>query len=116
QAHQAHSLTVGHTAVLSSSTVNTFRVTWNKTHAGYHLAPWFGGEDVGVKDFYNYLPGYMRISISGAFSLSASYLYANNINQYQGSDDLTMVRGNHQFGFGANLANSRFYVQDANPA
>jgi len=48
----------------------------------------------------------MILSVTGGFSISAATAtrgIATN-NSYQMSDDLTIVRGRHQFGVGANLA------------
>src|SRR4030095_2048444 len=54
---------------------------------------------------YAYVPGYMTVNVTGGFLLydtnSAKALFLNNI--YQLGDDFTLVKGNHQFGFGANL-------------
>jgi hypothetical protein len=112
--HWAHSLTVGHTQVFGSNTVNAVRVSWNRANTNYHLAPWFGAEDLGVKGFYNYQPGYMGATISGGFTLSSSQLYNGKTDGYQASDDLTLVRGNHQFGFGAHLSTNKFFTEDYN--
>src|SRR6185436_1772549 len=72
QKHTAHSLALGDTQVFGSDVVNSFRLSWNQTNAGYHLEKFFGAEDVGVKDFYNYTPGIMGITVSNAFTAGSS--------------------------------------------
>ncbi len=32
--------------------VNSFRLGWNRTNAGYHLEQFFGPEDVGIKGIF----------------------------------------------------------------
>ena len=57
QKHRAHSLTLGDTRVFGANTVNSIRVAWNRSQAGYHLEPFFGPEQIGVRNFHNYVPG-----------------------------------------------------------
>ena len=60
--------------------------------------------DLGIK-LYTYVPGYMTINVTGGFLLydtnTAKALFLNDT--YQLAEDLTVVRGNHQFGVGANM-------------
>ena len=65
----------------------------------------FGPEDVGI-NIYTLLPEYMVISITGAFGINFGTETDSwyRPNTYGFSDDLTMVRGNHQWGFGASVA------------
>ena len=48
----------------------------------------------------------MVLTITGGFNISAGTATTGifNTNTYQVSDDLTLVRGNHQLAFGANVA------------
>ena len=64
----------------------------------------FGPQDVGV-NIYTHIPNYMLVSVTGAFSINTgtetdSWYRPNTIGI---SDDLTMVRGNHQWGFGGSI-------------
>jgi hypothetical protein len=106
QKHRAHSLTVGDTRVFGANTVNSFRVAWNRSQAGYHLEPYFGPEQVGVKNFHNYVPGIMSITVTGAFMTAngGSVLGQFDTDAYQIGDNLTVVRGSHQATFGGDLA------------
>jgi outer membrane receptor protein involved in Fe transport len=111
QEHRGQSLTVGDTMVFGASMVNSFRMAWNRSHAAYHLEPFFGAEEMGVKGFHNYVPGIMALAISGAFTTAAggSVLFVGDTDAYQLSDDVTMVRGSHQLALGTNVA---YWIHD----
>src|SRR6185436_5739791 len=53
-----------------------------------------------------YIPNYMNITTTGAFSIYTGTETRSfyNTNTYGVSDDLTMIRGDHQFAFGGALA------------
>src|SRR5262245_36458512 len=96
-----HSLAVGDTMVLTNNVVNNIRVSINRTSVVRTHAPMFGPEDVGVRMF-SYIPDYMNITTTGAFSINTgteTFSYYKP-NSYALSDDLTWVRGSHQYGFG----------------
>jgi len=99
-----HSLTVGETTVFNSSVVNAVRVAANRARVDNYQTTFFSPRDIGA-NLYSYLPGYMSLTITGGFRLytgaNTKALFLNDT--YQLADDLTMVRGNHQFGFGGNL-------------
>ena len=105
QKHTAHSLTVGDTMVFGTNMVNSFRVAWNRTNSHYHTEPFFGAEQVGIKDFHNYVPGVMQLTINGAFGTATggSVYFQADTDAYQVSNDLTLVRGGHQLALGTNV-------------
>ena len=99
----SHSLTLGATTVITSSTVNSLRFAWNKATVDNYQTPFFSPKDIG-SNVYSYDPGYMVLNVSPAFSLypaNQARAYFDN-KTYQVAEDLTVVRGNHQFGLGAN--------------
>ena len=100
-----HSFAFGDSMVLSSTVVNNFRVSVNRTGVLRTHSDLFGPEDVGIKMF-TYIPDYMNITTTGAFSINTGTETRSfyNTNTYGVSDDLTMVRGNHQFAFGGAVA------------
>jgi hypothetical protein len=114
QDHRAHSLALGDTLVFGSSLVNSFRVAWNRTRAHYHLEKFFGPEDVGVKGFYNYVPGIMGITVTNAFQtgFGGSVLFNADTDAYQVSDDVALVRGNHQLTLGTQVTYWNHYTID----
>ncbi len=105
QKHTAHSLTVGDTRVFGSNAVNSFRVAWNRTNSHYNLEPFFGAEDLGIKNFHNYVPGVMALAINGAFTTASggSVYFQADTDAYQASNDFTVVRGSHQLAVGTNV-------------
>ena len=99
-----HSFTFGETTVFSSAVVNSLRVAVNKAKVDNYQTPFFSPSDLGIK-MYSYLPGYMTMNVTGGFMLysgtNTKALFLNDT--YQAADDLTIVRGNHQFGIGGNV-------------
>ena len=100
----AHALTLGDTIVFGPSMVNAIRVAYNRTTVNRYNTPYFDPSDLGIK-LYPYVRGQMAIQVPGAWEIpagSTSAFFRNNF--YQVADDLTLVRGQHQFGFGGNVA------------
>jgi hypothetical protein len=99
------SLAIGDTMVLSNTTVNNIRFAANRTNVHRTHADMFGPQDVGV-NIYTPIPNYMLLSVTGGFSINTGTETDSwyRPNTYAVSDDLTMVRGNHQWGFGASVA------------
>jgi hypothetical protein len=100
----SHSLALGHTQVLSNTTVNNLRLAVNRSQVHRTHTGMFGPEDVGV-NIYTYVPERMLITTTGGFNVNHgtetdSWYRPNTVGL---SDDLSMVRGNHQFGFGGSL-------------
>src|SRR4029078_8864309 len=102
-----HSLAVGDSMVLSNTTVNNIRLTVNGTSIVRTHADLFGPADVGIKMF-TYIPNYMNITTTGAFSINTGTepFSFYKPNTYSLADDLTVVRGNHQLGVGGAVAMS----------
>jgi hypothetical protein len=101
-----HSLAIGDTMVLSSTVVNNIRFSSNRTRVERTHADLFGPEDIGIKNMYSHVPHYMNITITGAFSINTGTETHSfyKPNTYAISDDLTMVRGSHQYVFGGAAA------------
>jgi len=105
--NKAHSITVGDTMVLTNQTVNALRVAFNKTDIHrIHEPTGFSAPDVGVKT-YSYIEDYLLVTVAnGGFQLGGGTESEARFTTptYQVSDDLTLVRGTHQFGLGANVS------------
>jgi hypothetical protein len=97
----SQSLAIGDTMVLSNTVVNNIRFAANRTNVHRTHADMFGPQDVGV-NIYTPIPNYMLLSVTGAFAINTGTETDSfyRPNTYSISDDLTMVRGNHQWGFG----------------
>jgi hypothetical protein len=105
----AQSFTVGDTKVFGANGVNNIRFAFNRTAVNRDNDPYFDPHDLGI-NVNSYVPHQMIISVTGGFSIAAATAtrgIAQN-NSYQVNDDLALVHGNHQFGFGVNVA--RFVV------
>jgi hypothetical protein len=102
-----HSLAIGDSMVLSNTMVNNIRVSVNRTSVVRTHSNLFGPEDVGIKMF-TYIPDYMNITTTGAFSINTGTETFSfyKPNTYSISDDFTVVKGNHQFGLGGAYAMS----------
>jgi hypothetical protein len=100
QKHTAHSLTVGDTRVFGSNAVNSVRVAWNQTNSHYHLEPFFGPETIGVKNFYNYVPGVMALAVKRVHDRVGRSVYFRRIPMCGGMDNFRVVPGRHRLAIG----------------
>jgi hypothetical protein len=104
--NQLHSLVLGHTQVVSATVVNAIRATRNYTSVErYQPAGFFSPGDVGVK-MYSYPPAnQFSLTVSNNFDLmSGTATQRQTFNTlYAVADDLTVVKGSHQLGFGADV-------------
>ncbi len=107
-----HSLVIGDSMVLSNTVVNNIRVSVNRTSVVRTHADLFGPEDVGI-NMFSYIPNYMNITTTGAFSINTGTETFSfyKPNTYGISDDLTIVRGNHQYGFGGAVSLSSWNTE-----
>jgi len=99
---RAHNFTFGHTWVLNSTMVNSFRVLGNDIYANKPGPQFFGAPDVGI-NAYTYVPGYIRLIVNNGFSIGSGSFNSNTYTKVQNagaSDDFTVVKGSHQLGFG----------------
>jgi len=101
----ATTMTVGEDYVISSSTLNSVRVAFNRTNITRTSTDFFSAPEVGI-NIYSYMPHYMLLSVTNGFNLGGGTesLSQFTTNEYQVSDDLTIVRGAHQLAFGGNIA------------
>jgi hypothetical protein len=106
---KSHSLTIGHTYLISPAIVNSFRVAGNRVRALKPGASIFGPTDVGINAF-TYTPKYFTMPVSGAFSLTGNGSFSANSFAYTttfgANDDLSLVKGNHQLAFGGSYMRS----------
>jgi hypothetical protein len=102
----AQSATGGMTTVLGANFVNAVRVSFNRTSIHRGSPPFFDPVDLGVKNFYSYRDDETVIAVTGGFNVSAATSTTGVFwtNAYQASDDLTLIKGRHQFGIGASYA------------
>jgi hypothetical protein len=108
----ASSFTAGEDYVINQSTLNSVRFAFNRTAITRTSTDFFSAPEVGI-NLYSYMPHYMLLTVgvgAGAnptgFQLGGGTesLSTFNTNQFQISDDLTIVRGAHQLAFGGNVS------------
>src|SRR5262249_39031661 len=98
---KANSLTIGDTYLISSNVVNSFRLSGNRVAAIKPGPQEFGPQDVGIHA-YTYQPNCMSIPVTGAFTLGCASTVENSFaytTTYGANDDVTVVKGTHQFAF-----------------
>ena len=99
---RAHSITFGHSWVINSKAVNSFRVLANDVYAIKPGPKYFSPSDVGIKA-YTGVPGYTRIIVNNGFSVGSGSFTSNldtKVKSYGASDDFTLVKGSHQLSVG----------------
>jgi hypothetical protein len=107
---RAFAFTAGSTYLVSSTTVNSFRLAFTRNHLSSIPPPYFDVTELGSKVYSGNLPKVSLISVTSGFSLGGQDRNFP-INFYQVADDVSMTRATHQFGFGARVAHSRTNVR-----
>jgi hypothetical protein len=102
----AQEATIGDSYTFNPTTVNTFHFGFNRRRddRGPTSFP-INWTDLGSNMFSN-SPNFLLISgMTGGFTTYCGTCAAGyfNVNDYQLADDVNMVKGRHQFGFGANV-------------
>jgi hypothetical protein len=103
---RAQSYAFGDTYLVSANTINSFRLTVNRTTIMRNPAQFVGPSALGIKDWYDYDPKHITATITGGFSVGVPFGPIRNTT-YQTSDDYSLIRGTHQIAFGATLAHWR---------
>jgi hypothetical protein len=103
--NMANTVALGENYVINSSTLNAVRVAYNQTDIRRPNIDFFSPQEVGINS-YSYLPHYTLLNVTGGFTLGTGTETPTHIvtPSWQISDDFTLVRGGHQFAFGASLA------------
>src|SRR5213594_1872464 len=92
---RSYAITIGSTYLLSSSTVNAFRVSYSKVTQNQYTPNYgFTASSLGSK-VYDYLPNVMGINITSGFLLTGNPRRIA-ANLYQLADDVSLTRGTHQ--------------------
>ena len=104
----AQSYAFGDTYLATANTVNAFRLTVNRTAAHRVGANFFGPQDIGVNAHSSPLHA-MAINVSSGFVVgNGSFSDATfRTTAYQMSDEVNIIKGNHQIAFGGIIADWR---------
>jgi hypothetical protein len=110
---RAQTFVVGDTRVFSSSTVNTFRASFDVTRTRANDPPetFFDAAGLGIPNIYTYVPGTVTFAVQpGGFQFSGNHTVAAKIDSkvYQLADDFSRILGRHQIALGSNLVYSWF--------
>jgi hypothetical protein len=107
--NRVYSLALGDTKLFGNDVVNAFRVTVNRGNYGKTIVPLFDYSDLGV-NATPVMEDYMRLSVTGGFSVMGPGALPTLTPTwtYQVANDLTIVRGSHQLGFGADYVHNKY--------
>ncbi|HEY3826547.1 MAG TPA: TonB-dependent receptor [Bryobacteraceae bacterium] len=109
----AQSATIGHTYLISPSTINVFKIAFNRVGVHRFNDDYFSGCDIGVS-MYCYIPHQTVVGITGGPTIGVSTaIQASFIpTVFTLADDFTLIRGAHQFAFGV----TAFHYQSSSNA
>ena len=93
---------LGDTYSFGPATINSFRVTVNRTAIKKFVAPQFTPADIGVH-ITNLEPYGFYTNVTNYFSNGGLAATGSFITTHQVADDVSLIRGAHQLGFGANF-------------
>jgi hypothetical protein len=117
QKNQVHSVVYGHNYILSSTVLNSFHFTYNRTLNDRPLPEFFTATDLGSR-VYSPLKGYVGVSVNGSgFSIGAGGTNPGYFNSkgFQVADDVDIIRGAHQLSFGGNWIRTRIETLNNRP-
>jgi len=116
QNNQAHSVVLGHNWILSTSIINALHVTYNKTLNDRPLPEFFSPADLGAA-VYSPRPGFMGLNVTNGFTVGAGGTNPGffNSDSFQIANDTDIVRGRHQFSFGANWIRTKIETLNNRP-
>lgn len=103
---RAQSYAFGDTYLVNANTINSFRLTVNRTTIMRNPAQFVGPTALGIKNWYDYDPKHITVTVTGGFAVGVPFGPLRNTS-YQTSDDYSLIRGAHQIAFGATLAHWR---------
>jgi hypothetical protein len=97
----AQSATIGHTYLISPNTINALRIAANRVAVHRFNEDYFSGCDIGVK-IYCFIPHQTVLTVTGGPGIGVgTAIEASFVPMYYTlSDDVSLVRGSHQFAFG----------------
>lgn len=107
---RSQTATMGDTYTFSPTKLNSFHATFDRRADNRGSASnLFSPNDLGVNMFDN-LPNYIQLTVSNYFNVACGTCAPGyfNVNNYQVSDDFTLIKGRHQFGFGFDYRKEQF--------
>ncbi|MEQ1884509.1 MAG: TonB-dependent receptor [Bryobacteraceae bacterium] len=107
------SVTIGDTYVVSPAMVNALRVSYNRNYNTRYGVEFFSACDLGVNFYCGYAPKRL-----GLFTVANQFVMGSNSGEqgqkyvgesFQLNDDVSFVKGAHQFSFGGNALLGRYH-------
>ena len=107
--NRVYSLALGDTKLFGNNVVNSFRATLNRGNYTKDIVPLFDYSDLGVRAT-PVMQDYMRLAVTGGFSVMGPGALPTGTPTwtYQFANDLSIVRGAHQFGVGADYIHNKY--------
>ncbi|HLK47352.1 MAG TPA: carboxypeptidase regulatory-like domain-containing protein [Bryobacteraceae bacterium] len=104
---QTQSGVLGDTYLIGPDMVSTFHATFNRSAVPKTNPTVFGPNDVGI-NMWPGVPGLMRITVTNGFALASNNETPSTYNtmDFEFAEDMSLVRGPHQIGFGADFIRS----------
>ena len=101
------SAVLGDTFLIGAGTVNSFRATLNRSAVPKTNPQVFSPSSVGI-NIWDGVPGLTRIAMTGGFNIASNNESPSTYNttNFEFNDDVSLIRGAHQFGFGADFIHS----------
>ena len=98
----------GDTYLLGPNAVSSFRLTYNNSQIHRTWSKYFDAQEMGVRNIANMMPGFMRVTVAGGFTLGPASASASDTptKTFQMTEDFNWIRGAHQIGFGGNYIHS----------
>ena len=106
---RAQSVTLGDTYTLGPGTLNSFHLTFSRRRDDRGPAPnQINPTDLGI-NIYSRVPNFLLATVSNAFSVGCGTCAPGHfdVNSYQASDDVDIIRGRHQIAFGFNIVRTQ---------
>ena len=93
------SAVLGDTYVINPKTINSLRVTFNKSSIEKTQVPFFGASDLGIQGITEIIPKYLLVTVSNALYSAAGATYPGYLytTTYQIADDVSLIRGKQEF-------------------
>jgi len=102
---RAISFAVGDTYLIGAGTISSFHADMNRTQVEKSPDQWFSLADLGVQGVAIPIPKFSTITVSGngfTFGGAGETTSKFNTQSFQLAEDISLVRGAHQIGFGVN--------------
>jgi Carboxypeptidase regulatory-like domain/TonB dependent receptor len=98
---RVHSFALGDTYLIGNGTVSSFRGTVYRSKIPKSSPRYFDANDVGI-NVYVAVPRFMRFTVNNSFSIAGSGATPSTYNTtgFQLAEDMSMIRGAHQIGYG----------------